>query len=627
MKHKTKLNYKKIFDAKILTLIAGLLIVISTNESFASQSERTVEIGENTLIYRDISNISPTPEPEVSTDKFRYSIGETVILTINDFNANLDTTLSEQIVAIVSFSSNSINVDLFETDTNTGAFVGTFGFQGPFSISYMPDPAESARVSINLDVDSGGNVVLGDVIIADEDIPNMCFYPVSHAFEVTSNGAVLGDGSTITMSYANVIYPFEEDPLFLQMYYKTPDAGWQIISPNFFVLDGLGDISSFNFVDKTITNNPVAAATVANGYSGPIGEGQYILGIETSCGGGGGGGLIRPGLVLNLLAGLPGGAGIDRSPPSLNFAKPPDSQDGFGGILITEDNTNSFPLVINGNGYYLPAFSTTIDPVELNTGQDVDLTLTFLESTGVDHVALHIVDESSDDLSDADAIIIFDKGTVTKSDPNGILADDITFSQSKEGNKYSFNLGFSFDQPGKRHLMIKAWDSNKNSGNTKVFDAFAVSGEPVPDDGIGHMIYLDLGAFFITPNGIWSVGEKVTTAQPVIEYQYPDSVGRVERHDSIIYDNIENEKIKANQVASEKFDLETQTFVEEKKQLDTRRAPELSLTTVGHKIRDFTLSPEENKELIKELAWIEHLKAQKILDLMFVSSIEINLKD
>ena len=291
--------------------------------------------------------------------------------------------------------------------------------------------------------------------------------------------------------------------------------------------------------------------------------------------------------------------------------------------MVTDDNNNAFPLVINGRGYYLPEFSTFIDPVQVNTGQDVDLTLTFKESTGVEHVAIHLVDENNDEMSDTDAVITFDKGNVFKSDPEGILADDIAFSKTKDANKYSFNFGFSFDEPTNRHLMISTWDDRHNAGTTKVYDAFAVSGDSIPDEGLNHMIYLDLGAYFITANGIFTAGEKTDVAQPVITYEYPDSVGRTERHDGIIYDNIASEKARATQVMAEKFNLDTSTFVEDKeiKPYDTsRRASELYLSSVGHKIRDNTMSPEENEKLIKGLLWQEHLKAQKILDSLLASS-------
>jgi len=623
--YQTKIISKKIFDTKTaVAIILGLFIFsISVNESFAAQSERQVVGGQqNTLVYRDVFNTSPTPEPVVSLDKSFYLPGDTAVITVDDFNANLDLAQIDTTSAIV----NSQTVQLTETDVNSHIFVGSFIVQSTSLIDYLPNPAESPRASVDLDVDVGGDVVLGDVLITDEDIANMCFFPATHAFELTTDGAALGDGSTITMSFANaLLYPLD-DPLYLQMYYKAPGGSWQIITPNFFILSDLssnlsvpGATSSFNFVDKSITNNPDASGFVTNGYSGPITEGQFILGIETSCGGGGGGGLIRPGLVLNLLAGIPGlGGGIDVSPPSLQFGSS-NTQDGFGGILVT-DNNNSFPLVIDDKGYYLPTYSTTIDPVKVNTGQDVSLTLTFLESTGVEHVAIHFVDENNDVMSDSDAAIIFDKaGGVTKSDPQGILADDVAFSTSKDGNKYSFNFGFSFDQPANRHFMITAWDNNKNSGNTKVFNAFAVSGNPIPDEGVGHMIYLDLGAFYIATEGIIDTREKLTVAQPVIEYDYPDSVGRTERHDGIIHEIISDEKTRANHLMSEKFNLDTETFAADDniKPDDTKRASELSWSHVGHKIRDFTLTPQENKELIKELAWKEHLKAQKILDSLY----------
>ncbi|HSF27475.1 MAG TPA: hypothetical protein VLA53_00395, partial [Nitrosopumilaceae archaeon] len=97
----------------------------------------------------------------------------------------------------------------------------------------------------------------------------------------------------------------------------------------------------------------------------------------------------------------------------------------------------------------------------------------------------------------------------------------------------------------------------------------------------------------------------------------------MERHDGVIYDIISGEKARASKVMADKFNLDTEKFVpnEEVKPYDTtRRASELDLPYIGHKLRDFTLSPEENGKLIKELSWKEHLKAQKILDSLLVAS-------
>ncbi|HXV38821.1 MAG TPA: hypothetical protein VD699_04550 [Nitrosopumilaceae archaeon] len=598
----------------IIFTVAILMFASSQIQySYAASLTTPVEFGIYEISYRDITNLDPTPEPVISLDKSIYHRGDVATLTIIDFNGNVDVNGIDTISALV----NSSPVLLEETDINTAIFVGNFIVDGSIEVVYEPDPPEAARASVTIDIQSAGDVILSDFIISDEEAASMFFKPVTHGLDVEfANGAEQSaENIVVKMSFANAIFDFEEELLGTQMYYRNLDNGidWTAITANFDCENG-----SINCDELTVTSDPENA-----GVFDQITYGQFVLGVDTGGAGGGGGGLIRPGLVLNLLAGLNlGGSGQDVYAPSLHFGDS-SPEDGFSGILVTDDNINSFPLVINGKGYYLPAFSTTIEPVQVTTGQDVDLILTFIESTGVEHVALHFVDENNDEISESDPMIIFDKGTVTKSDPDGILSDNITFSSSKDGNKYSFNFGFSFDQPGNRHLMIVTWDPKDNQGTTKVFDAFAASGEPIPDYGTNHMIYLDLGAYFITPNGIMAVGEKPDVVQPVIEYDYPDSVGKMERHDGIIYDIIANEKARANQVMSDKFNLDTEKFVtnDQVKPFDpTRRAAELSSPYVGHKIRDFTLSPEENGKLIKELSWKEHLKAQKILDSMLVSS-------
>jgi len=574
--------------------------------------------GEKVITFRDISSTSPTPDPVISLNNNIYNIGEQATLTITDFNANLD---PFGIDTTKAFVYSNVQVPLTETEINSGVFVGTFTFNGNTAVVYYPAPPEAARAKITLSLDGPGSVTITDYIIdvdTDVEFQNLPIRPVTHAIIVEVSGILTSEVS-VKMSYANGFFDPLDNKAFLWLYYDDfdPDFTWGYVtrhSPPFTVDSGFNDSTA-----QTITSNNSNPAIPFCCF-----QGRYVVGFDTGVLGGGAGGMVRPGLVLNLLAGLDfGGGGVDRTAPSLLYAAPTSTQDGFGGTLVTDDN-NAFPLVINGKGFYLPAFSTFIEPVQVKTGQDVDLTLTFKDNTGVEHIAIHFVNENNDEISDTDAIITYHNGVVTKVDPQGILADDITFSKTKDGNKYSFNFGTSFDEPGIRHLIITAWDGLLNSGNTKVFNALSVSGNSIPDDNISHMIYLDLGAYFITANGIFAAGEKPdAVAQPVIEYDYPDYVGRTERHDSIIYDNIENEKTRASQVMAEKFNLDTDTFVEdnEVKPYDTsRRAPELDLAFVGHKLRDFTLSPEENEKLIKELTWKEHLKAQKILDSMLASS-------
>ena len=109
--------------------------------SFAASRTVSVDGGLNTITYRDLSNLESTPEPVISLDKTQYHNGDTAILTITDFNANLDVNAIDSTSAIV----NSNTVPLTETSVNSGEFQGQFRINGNVEIEYTPDPTESAR--------------------------------------------------------------------------------------------------------------------------------------------------------------------------------------------------------------------------------------------------------------------------------------------------------------------------------------------------------------------------------------------------------------------------------------------------------------------------------------------------
>ena len=336
------LNTKKI-------LLLSLMIVVLSLASMPLQSSfaasRTVTVGGDqsiTVTYRNIDSLGTTPEPVASLDKSFYFPGDTAILTIDDFNADLDVTEIDTTSAL----ANSQTVILTETDVNSHVFVGSFTVTGNILLTYAPDPVEAPRAQVTLGVDDPGDVIISDFIIDENELANLSFNPVIHGIDVQlAEGATLdGTNAVVTLSYANGNFLEGDSTGLLQMYYRAgPDFGWNVITLS-------SDPDSNNQDELTMTSDPETAF-----IEFPVTTGQYVLGFEIGSGGGGGGGLIRPGLVLNLLAGIPGGGGPDHSPPSLQFGKPASTQEGFGGTLVT-DNNNSFPLVINNKGYYLPAF-------------------------------------------------------------------------------------------------------------------------------------------------------------------------------------------------------------------------------------------------------------------------------
>lgn len=377
---------------------------------------------------------------------------------------------------------------------------------------------------------------------------------------------------------------------------------------------GFGVIKVAVFDTVTASYQGVTSSFVV----GDDGGGIYSSGNT----GGSGGGLLRPGFVLDILTSFRGSGGVDRTPPSLSFNT---NALGISGSLFSFDPFESMsptnddsvhPLSINGKKFNIISYSNTIQTQTVRTGEQVDLKLTFLDSSGVAHVAVHFVDEKSDDISETDPMITFDNGNVIKSDPNGVLGDEVTFTTSRDGIYSIFNFGFSFDEPTKRHLIITAWDDRRNSGNTKIFDAFDVSGEPVPNEE-NHYYLQDFGKYFMDYDGITSIEEMNNNVpqEPVVRFDYADSIGKLYRNDMAkLYDAIDNERTKAVRIVADNFKLDSKTFVLEKetKTFDTKQAPELTWQNVGHKLRDFTRSPEENKELLQKILVGEQVRATKI---------------
>ena len=117
-------------DKKILFLALGVILIgslVSINSVLAAENTYPVTIDQNTLQYRDITNLEPTPEPVTSFDKNAYYNLEPVIVTVRDFNADLDVTVVDFTSAvIVSPSGSTSTLSLTETDSNSAEFVGSF---------------------------------------------------------------------------------------------------------------------------------------------------------------------------------------------------------------------------------------------------------------------------------------------------------------------------------------------------------------------------------------------------------------------------------------------------------------------------------------------------------------------
>jgi len=606
--------------------------VIVPQNSFAATLTVSVPAATTPVYFRNPEILAPG-DPVITFDKSIYHLGDAGVLTITDHSANVDRNVAESITATVG--SQTITLD--ETGVDSGIFNGDFTAGVDKTVVYNPtNPPDSIRALLSITAGA-----LTDVTITDFTLPEgTCL-----GDNIATEGITVSANNPITLeymsiSYANGVIDPLIDPLNLRVVYDSDPSNF---APSNIVTDIFGvSIFSHEF-DLDINGDGVIEAvttdaTTAADAGGPTpGTGNYVVVIAGSgCSGGVGGGIKAGGLVFNALAGVvAGNTGTDVTPPSLVFSRPTTglrftdallgsmfAPDPLKPISPTTDSSIVTPLKIGDNGYFLTGYANTLAPQPENAGDDVALTLSFLEASSVRHVALHFVDASTDEMSDTDPMITFDNGNVVKSDPNGVLGDQISFTTSKDGIHSIFNFVFSFDEPTKRHLMITAWDDKRNSANTKIFDAFDVSGASIPNEE-NHYYLQNLGQFIIGSDGVTSIEEKnkAILQEPVVGFDYPESTGKLDRHDmTLLYTAIDDEQTRASVVANN-FNLDKNTFVaEEVKSNDKGRASELTLSNVGHKLRDFTKTPEQNAELLKQICWQEHLRAEKTLKSLLVGS-------
>jgi hypothetical protein len=303
--------------------------------------------------------------------------------------------------------------------------------------------------------------------------------------------------------------------------------------------------------------------------------------------------------------------------------------DSFTPLPPVNDPSIDFPLTIDNDGFVLTGYSNTIQTHTAKTGEPMQLKFKLFDSTGVEHIALYTnLRGTSSEVSDSDTYIIYEEGKpIEIVDPHGFFSN-VNLAVSEEGSKYMAEYNVTFAKPmDTSDIILRTWDEKRNSGDIKIFDAFEVTGAPLPNNE-DHFGLQDLGQYIIGQDGVIDIEQKKTTMlqEPIVGFEYAKSTGRLDRHDmTSLHDAIESERTKANSVSSNDFKLETRTFsVEEVKSTDTRKAPELTLSHIGHKLRDFTKTPEENTELLKQLCWQEHLKAQKIFNKLYQTNFHEN---
>jgi len=502
----------KIFSIYSLGLsIVALAIVVPIAYADHGSTFRTelIEPGSEIISYRDSSNALP----QSHTLTVDTSTAQAGFFTVNlvELEANLASVPSfggvsgVDIVLATASSTTSDTVlmefQLVETDVNSGEFTGILAFStsgnnvdslliskgDDISIFYEPEFAGVSRFTAEYTgvVDSTG-IFIGENWVEDPitgDISYECLEGANTApydlitYPIQINGPPPGDTITVTMSYANAW------------------DGWENIytTNQLLIVYRFTDCGAFQSLGGLVDTN---AKTVTSDMQPPGGkqEGQYAVGVDVGgAPGGGGGGLVRPGFVVNALAGAnvissffgKGGGGSEFCECGGSSAGPSKPIVTSGTVSIISDESIGF--VQQGVTPDSDSTSNSLDSTQIiGIGEERTFQYNVYENTGTEnliHSTMYFFDaqmmDENDriDVSKSETYIMFDKGKPVKVvDPYGYFEKASFEISSIDTYNLALNYEVTFAKiMPESHIVLRTWDSKRYSTDTLYPNALIVS--------------------------------------------------------------------------------------------------------------------------------------------------------
>jgi hypothetical protein len=482
--------YLAILSVGLLMLAVGIQNPLAYADHGSDFRAELISPGSEIVTFRDSTNVllqSATLSVDTSTVKAGFI---TVILEEKDANLQSGPNAFEETftqffrdgvemrfssASSTSSGQETVDVKLTETDANSGLFTGRLnvgsgattdnelqlGIGDEISLFYKPEPQGVGRFTAEYGgVTDDSFIALGEnwreedgefiyeaVELENTEPWDLLIYPIEIISSVNP-----GDTITVTMSYANAWDGWDD-------LYSTDDLS--IVyrqSPN-------GAFSSIGGVVDTDSK------TVTSTLQPPQQEGQYAVAADCGCiGGGGGGGLVRPGLVVNALAGsgsliglFTGGSGGGAHPTfgDASFLVLENISDGFGGVISEGDDISldSTKVVQTGD--------TAVLRFELYENQGI---------TNLERFKLFLNFEGENyDTSSIDTHIIYKRGgEITIVDPHEkIEKAEIEILQVDPWNLI-VNVKIIFKNTLNTSILVESWDLDRNSGKKLFPDALQV---------------------------------------------------------------------------------------------------------------------------------------------------------
>jgi len=545
-----KLSKVLLFVIPFLILSIGLLglpfieaFVLNT----APSTSPTVITPTTILNFRDVENLAnSTSSVIILGSSTLTSSSETIRVT--DKDANVDLTAQDFVFVTVNSTTSGLaeaTVFLRETNLNTGIFEGvvTLTTTGTTSGStlqvtegdslttiYLPFPYTTlvtpvsvtggsdmdramGRMSASIAVTSGsGSITLSDN--TEVGVFDCNWTLVTYPVIVDLPPGMVTSSINVTISYADALFqgaalnPNGAPPLLRILHADIGASTFTALTPD---LPG----GATNFLGTTVDLSghsdpafnqllPDFTTKITNIDQPPSVEGQYAIGFfDAGCSGGGGGGLVRPGLVVNALAGIgaasSGGGGGGLPGPTIalgavalndnaveRLSVPQEIRD----IVLDHDPHTplepiadiyedfDFPLSINGNGFALAGYENTLVSQTVEPGKPIEFTLVFYTTSEIAFTSLNFNLGPTRLIAGSDTQVLLYKDKFEIVDPNGNIAT-ATGSINNEGDLKrvaTFSITFSEDiQWSNSDLVLRSWNDNLNSGDIIVYDAIHVA--------------------------------------------------------------------------------------------------------------------------------------------------------
>lgn len=438
----SSMNTRKIASYCTISILVYAIILFINTPTARADPLNVVEFGSHGAITLQDNAIFDVKESGADIDCTEKGAGP-ISVTIKSIKP--DTTIRDTIT-LQAIEINNPLVGFRNPTSNTCIFGNTFLRLSPDNQRF---PIEST-VTITQKDTSGGKDSNGIVDTISVAI-NSTSTPGGTSLTLTETGPNTGifqgkikftAGPTVTDSALHVV----AGDIITTTYLGKPSYGQIQPSPNGSVGLLVADVGD-------------TIQATYNGFSGTT--------IVCVCGGpgGGGGGLIRPGLVLDIVAAL---GAIGGSP----YVVQPPSFGGLGyhfsdGLTFTQGNNKTI-LDISHYNQELPRQVMTL-------GNKVNMTFKTFESyysEGVIHMGLYLIPRGQDMITpNSIASIEWDKGKLIKvTDPKNILSNVNASSDSDykfQYTKFSFTPARSYE---KMSFLVRAWNDHRYTTDTRIHD-------------------------------------------------------------------------------------------------------------------------------------------------------------